>query len=1215
MPLFFYPKGRRFVFCYNKNFIILAMFRTFCLIIVILFIISSCNEKHTLFVPVSAHASGIHFKNQISENDSINPLDLTNIYNGGGVGIGDFNNDGLQDIYFTGNMVSNKLYLNKGSLKFEDVTSSSGTSGEGRWCRGATVVDINNDGWQDIYISVSISKDANKRKNLLYINQGLDKNGIPHFKEMAAEYGLDDTTHSTMAAFFDYDNDGDLDMFLVVNEISNSESVAVFKPKIIDGSSPSTSRLYKNEWNKKLGHAVFTNVSKQAGITIEGYGHSVSIADFNRDGYKDIFVTNDFLTNDILYINNHDGTFTDKASSYFKHTSSNGMGQDVIDINNDGLADVVELDMNPQDNYRKKMMMAPNSYQTYTNNDYFGYQYQYVRNTLQLNQGPRVNGKDSIGDPIFSEVGNMAGIAETDWSWTPLVQDFDNDGFRDIIITNGFPKDLTDHDFIAFRNKSFRVASKKFTLDQIPKVKIHNYGFRNNGNLSFSNQTEAWGLSIPSFSNGAAYVDLDNDGDLDIVINNINDEAFLYENTSGHSKENTNHFLNIHLTGDSLNRDGIGTWIEIYYNGQQQVYEASPFRGYLSTIQKDCHFGLGTVTKLDSLIIKWANGKKQVVTNVNSDITFKADIKNADQNYSWNIAPYTLHPLLTNITDSLHISFTHQQRDFVDFNIQKLLPHKFSEYGPALATGDVNGDQLDDIVIGGNNLHPATVLLQQKNGQFIERQLIAGSGASLQPSQDMGITLFDADGDGDLDIYVSSGGYENEANSSAYQDHFYKNDGKGNFTLDSLALPKNYVSKSCVRVFDYDKDGKPDIFVAGRVDPWKYPQPVSSFIYRNDSKDGVIKFTDVSNSIAPGLNKIGMVCDAIWTDFDNDGWEDLILTGEWMPIKFLKNNKGTFIDVSKNSGVENQVGWFTSIVAGDFDNDGKMDYVIGNLGLNSFFKASSQYPVSIYAKDFDNNGSFDAFPTMFFPTSPTDNTLREFPVHTKDDVAKQMIMIRSKFVDYKSYAKATFSEIFTTSEMKGAMKLQANYFANSYMKNLGAGKFVMTPLPMASQFSCMNGMVVEDFDGDGNLDLLINGNDFGTEPSVGRYDASNGLLLKGDGTGGFNPLSIIQSGWFVPGNGKALIKLRNAKGVCLIASSQNKGPIKVFKQNGEQKTIPVLPDEVSAILQLAAGKNRKYELGYGSSFLSQSGRFINVPAGSGSIKITNNKGINRSVNF
>ncbi|MFC0181904.1 FG-GAP repeat domain-containing protein [Pseudarcicella hirudinis] len=486
----------------------------------------SCGQKPELFQLISPEHSGINFSNEIAENDSINPINLTNIYNGGGVGIGDFNNDGLQDIYFTGSMVSNKLYLNKGDLKFEDITNSAGVSGNGKWCRGVSVIDINNDGKTDLYICASMDKNPEKRENILYVNQGLDRNGNPVFKEMSEEYGLNDSSHSTMANFFDYDNDGDLDMYLVVNQILQEVNPSVFKQKIKDGSFPSTGKLYRNDWNDRLKHPVFTDVTHQAGLTIEGYGHGATVADINRDGWKDIFVTNDFIANDLLYINNHDGTFTDKAASYFKHTSANGMGQDVIDINNDGLSDIVELDMNPEDNYRKKMMMNSSSYQSFQLNDFFRYQYQYVRNTLHINQGPRVTANDSIGDPVFSDVGYLAGIAETDWSWTPLVADFDNDGLRDMVVTNGFPKDVTDHDFIAFRKDPSPLASLSNTLEQIPQVKLHKYAFRNNGNCNFSNVSDNWGLNKVSFSNGAAYADLDNDGDLDMVINNINDKAF-----------------------------------------------------------------------------------------------------------------------------------------------------------------------------------------------------------------------------------------------------------------------------------------------------------------------------------------------------------------------------------------------------------------------------------------------------------------------------------------------------------------------------------------------------------------------------------------------------------------------------------------------------------------------------------------------------------------
>ena len=1173
----------------------------------LLYLLPGCKNNNTLFQTISSSHSGIHFNNTITENDSINPLDMTNIYNGGGVGIGDFNKDGLPDIYFTGNLVSNKLYLNKGDFRFDDVTQQAGVTGEGRWCRGVTVVDINNDGWPDLYVSTTMLKDVSKRQNLLYINQGTDKNGIPHFKEMAAEYGLNDTTYSTMAVFFDYDNDGDEDMYLVVNEIRDKDNPSVFRPKITDGSHFSTGRLYRNDWNASLKHPVFTDVTKQAGVTIEGYGHAVSIADFNRDGWKDIFVTNDFLSNDLLYINNHDGTFTDKAATYFKHTSANGMGQDVMDINNDGLADVVELDMNPEDNYRKKMMLGANSYLLYQNSDYYNYQYQYVRNTLQLNLGPRVLQNDSVGDPVFADIGFFAGIAETDWSWTPLVQDFDNDGNRDIIITNGYPKDVTDHDFIAFRRQSNNLAEKKYTLSQIPQVKIHNYAYRNNGNLTFTNATADWGLAVPTFSNGAVYADLDNDGDLDVVINNINDEALVYRNTLRDKQKDKAHYLRVHLQGDSLNRNGLGTWIEIWYKGHQQVYEQTPVHGYLSSVQADAHFGLGAATQVDSVHIKWPDGNMQILQHVPVDQVITVDHKNAHTPYSWQHPAIAANALFKDITPSTGIQYTQKENDFIDFNIQKLLPHKFSEYGPALAVGDIDGNGLDDMVCGGSAGYPTTLFLQTSAGKFTSRDLQPGANDQTKPGEDLGIVLFDADGDKDLDIFIAGGGYEHAPNDPAYSDKLYINDGKGNFILDSLAIPKNFTSKSCVRAADFDNDGDLDLFIAGRVEPGNYPKPVSCFIYRNDSKPGKVQFTDVTGSVAPMLNKVGLVCDALWTDFDNDGWPDLLLAGEWMPLTFLKNTNGHFTNITQQTGISDKTGWWTSIVSGDFDNDGKTDYIAGNLGLNSFYRASDQYPVRMYAKDFDNNGVFDAVPSLYLPASSGDPQRHEYIAESRDDVVKQIVGFKAKYPNYKGYANATFDQMFTKDEMKDALVVKANFFSHCFIKNMGNGHFAMQPLPMQAQFSCLNGMVVQDFNGDGNLDVLINGNDYGTEVSVGRYDGCNGLLLQGNGKGGFTPLSLLQSGIFIPGNGKSLVQLKSASGDYLLAAAQNRGPLKIFTLNKHVKFLPVTQRDVRAVVKYKNGNTQVREINYGSSFLSQSGRFIMLDSTISSVEITEGK--------
>ena len=1159
----------------------------------------SCQSKSPLFRLVPADESGIHFNNVIEQNDSINVLDFSNVYNGGGVGIGDFNNDGLQDVYLTGNLVSNKLYLNKGNFKFEDITEAAKVNGNGRWSRGVAVLDLNNDGLQDLYVCTSVKSNPADRRNLLYINEGIDKNGIPRFREMATEYGLDDTTHSTQATFFDYDNDGDLDVYILVNQILPEDYPNRFRPRKLDGSHPSTGRLYRNDRNDSLGHPRFTNVSKDAGVTIEGYGHGVAIADLNQDGWKDIYVSNDYLSNNILYVNNHDGTFTDKVTKYFKHTSANAMGNDINDINNDGLADLVELDMNPEDNYRKKMMMNANSYQTYQNIDYFGYQYQYVRNTLQLNQGPVVNGLDSVGDPVFSDIAFMAGMAETDWSWAPMVVDFNNDGFRDIVITNGFPRDVTDHDFIAYRSQTMGVASKETVLSQIPEVKIHNYAFHNNGDLSFSNVSAGWGLQTPGFSNGAAYADLDNDGDLDMVINNINDKAFVYQNDLRQREPEHANFLQVKLKGRSPNANGVGAWIELYYGNKKQVCEHYQVRGYLSSVQPYPHFGLDTVKVLDSVRVKWPDGRMQVLRNVSANQVLVVNGEQADQLYNWNVPVVATSPFFTDISATTGIQWVQKENDFIDFNIQKLIPHKMSEYGPGLAVADLDGNGTDDLVCGGSATYSPVLLLQSTNGQFTTKELIPGANERNKPGEDMGIVVFDVEGDGDQDIYFARGSYEHAANGPEQADELLINTGKGHFmSAPQNAIPVNLISKSCVRAADFDKDGDLDLFLGGRVLPAAYPTPAPSFIYRNDSKNGQPLFTDVTAEVAPVLNPIGLICDAVWTDFDHDGWPDLVLAGEWMPLTFLRNDQGQFKDVTPQTGIASKIGWWTSVVPGDFDKDGDIDYVAGNLGLNSFYRASDQYPVHLYAKDVDNNGSFDAVPAVFLPTSQADTIRKEYPVHTREDMVRQIISTRAKYPNYKSYALATFDKMFTPEEMKGMLILQANSFHHAFFRNMGNGKFEWQPLPMEAQLSCLNGMIVEDVNADGNPDLLINGNDYGTEVSVGRYDGCNGLVLLGDGNGGFKPSSILQSGFFVPGNGKALVRLRDASGKkYLVAAAQNRGPVKIFRPNHTGTVIPVQPDDLAVILQGRDGRKSRLELNYGSSFLSQSGRFIILPQG------------------
>ena len=1164
----------------------------------------SCKNKTTLFKKLPSSHTGITFNNVVKENDSINPIDLEFLYNGGGVAVGDFNNDGLPDLYFTASTTSNKLYINKGNLQFEDVTAKAGVSGEGMWSNGASVIDINNDGYEDIYVCTTIKQNPKERRNLLYINQGKQADGIPRFKEMAAEYGLADTSYSVQAAFFDYDGDGDLDMYLVTTKLAKRSS-ASFVTK--DTSTTDYDKLYRNDWNAQLGHPVFTDVSKEAGIAHHGFGLGIAVADINKDGWKDVYVTNDFFGSDHLYLNNKNGTFSEKVRDCFKHTSRNAMGNDVEDINNDGLPDIFTVDMNPESNYRKKKNMGGNNYYEYQSMVFDNTMLQYVRNTMQLNMGPRVGSNDSIGAPMFSDISFYTGTAETDWSWNPSIADFDNDGRRDLIITNGYPRDVTDHDFISFRNKSVGIASKEQLIGEMPAIKIPNYAFKNRDNLQFENVTAQWGLDEPSFSNGAVAVDLDNDGDLDYVINNINDEAFVYENGTNTKNKINKNFISIAFNGDKQNRKGIGAWAEIYYGKNKQVYENEPCKGYLSCVDTKAFFGLDTVAVLDSVIIRWPNHTKQILTKIKANQHLTVDSKNANLPDDWSTPGIANNVLFTDVTAASDVHYTHYSTDYIDFDKERLLPHKLSQFSPALSVADVDGNGLDDIFIGGSTSQPGNFLLQQTNGKFIQKTL--PQNGSLPAT--MGALFFDADGDGDNDLWCANGSNRFEANSEMYADRFYVNDGKGNFTLDTSALPKNLTSKSCIKAADMDGDGDLDLFVGGRCLPGAYPMPVSSFIYRNDSKNGIIKFTDVTDSVCPKLKNIGMVCDAVWTDFDGDGKTDLILAGEWMPITFFKNVGGKLLDVTSQTGIGNVKGWWNTIVAGDFDNDGDIDYVVGNLGLNAFIRGSEKEPVKMYAKDFDNNGTSDAVLTLWLKDDK--GKKHEYTALNRDDIMSQMPGLKKQFNEYKAFAAADIHQIFTPEQLKGAYTVEANNFASCYIQNDGNGKFTVKPLPTLAQMAPLNGMQVGDFNGDGNLDVALLGNDYGNEVSAGRYDAMDGLVLLGDGAGNFTPQTILQSGFYVPGDAKALVALRNGKGNLLLAASQNNGPVKIFANNKREQLLPLKADDKLVYITLNNGKKRKQELYWGSSFLSQSARFIEVNQNIKSIEVVNGKGEKRMI--
>ncbi len=1166
-------------------------------------LLTACREK-PLFEQLDSSRTGITFVNKITDSDTLNILNYQYIYNGGGVGVGDFNADTKPDLFFAGNQVANRLYINQGDLKFKDVTQSAGVGGDGRWCSGVAVVDINADGKQDVYVSNTLHKSAARRANLLYVNQGNDADGAPRFREMAADYGVADTTYSTQSAFFDYDNDGDLDLFVLVDQIFSDQAPTNIHPKVTDGSSPTTDRLYRNDFDSKHGHAYFTDVSKQAGILIEGFGLGVNICDINRDGWKDIYVTNDFATNDVLYVNNRTGrgagpTFTNRAGEAFRHTSYAAMGNDVADINRDGLADLISVDMLPEDNLRKKSLMNGSNYFAYQEWKRLGYEHQYVRNTLQLNQGVPARRTRSIetdtasGVPVFSEVSMQAGVAETEWSWSPLLADFDHDGYRDLLITNGFPKDVTDRDFTNYYSSVDSYLTdemRKDMTEKMPVVKVSNYAYRNRGADSsattlFEDVTQKWGLDQPNFSNGAVYADLDGDGDLDYVVNNIDDEAAVYRNTLADRKPENAHYLRINFKGTDANPMGLGAIVEYDLpGGKKELYEHTPYRGYLSSVEPVAHFGLGNQTQVRNLRVTWPDGRVEVLPNVRADQTLTVDARRARR--LPKAVPPVVEPLLRDLTDSLGLAYQHEETDFIDFNSQKTLLHKFSEYGPAVAAGDVTGDGRTDLVVGGSANRPADLLVQQPNGRFVRQAM------PTKVPEDAGLLLFDADGDADLDLYAASSLPETDPaqTADARQHRLYVNDGTGRFTPAAGALPNVRVSGSCVKAADYDRDGDLDLFVGGRVEPNQYPKPVASVLLQNNgSRPGSPRFADVTREVAPALLTAGLTCDALWTDADKDGDVDLLLAGEWQPLRLLRNDRGRLTPVEK-SGLESYVGFWNSLTPGDFDNDGDVDYLAGNFGQNTLLSASDKHPVRMYAGDFDNNGFYDAFPSVYFKDQK--NQYQEFPYFGWDDMVRQMIGIKKRYVQFAAYGAAPMHEILTDDERKQALTLSANYLSSSYVENQGNGRFVVRPLPVPAQAAPVFGLLAQDMDGDGNLDALLVGNDYGSDLTAGRMDAFSGLVLRGDGRGGFASLTMAQSGLFVPGNAKALVQWPDAAGRCRLTASENQGPLRVFGAGKVGQFTPVDARTAAVDVRLTNGRIRRQEVPYGTSFYSQSARGV-----------------------
>jgi hypothetical protein len=1068
--------------------------------------------------------TGIDFQNTITTTDSFNVQTDVYIYNGAGVAVGDIDNDGLPDIFFSGNMVSSRLYLNKGSMKFEDITRSAGVTTK-RWATGASMVDINGDGLLDIYVSVSgpgaEHSKPQDRANLLFVN-----NGNRTFTEEAERYGIADTGFTTHAAFLDYDRDGCLDLFLLENSPKDFTRGVSSHPIAGRDSTPgSFNQLYHNDCpNGKTGH--FTNVSAKAGILRDpGYGLGVAIGDVNGDGWPDIYVSNDGLPNDVLYLNNRDGTFTNIAGKSLKHTSQAGMGVDIADFNNDGHEDVMQVDMLPSDLVRRKKTSGNTTEATNEDAIRRGYRMDYSQNALQLN-----NGVTGDGFPLFSEISRMAGVSATDWSWSALFADFDNDGNKDIFIGNGYPKAVNDLDYMAAAFSAMRRGNNPIArrmLRELPSYQLPNFIFRNNGDLTFTDKTKSWGMDQPTLSYGAAYADLNNDGKLDLVVNNIDGPAFVYENIL--PTDEAHHYIELQLEGDGTRQltSGIGAQVIVTTGVKKQYVYSSPYRGFMSSMDNRLHVGLGKSARMDTLQINWPDGRQQVLTNLAADrlIVVKADIKlPVTRTAATPPAPTTKwfeEVRLPGLTYNPPTSYRS------DFGIQPLLPYAISSHGPAIAVADLNGDGLDDIYVGGSPGVAGKLFIQQRNGSFTE----STQGQPWEADKafdDWSAVFFDANGDGRPDLYVASGSYMQLEGSPLLQDRLYINQGDGRFLRDAKALPATLTSKGVVRVGDFDGDGHPDLFIGGRLTPRKYPYPTRSYILRND---GSGHFTDVTQQWAPTLvNPGGMITDAAWVDFDGDGRLDLVTVGEWMPIQFLRNEGNHFTDVTNATGLPRDRGWWYSIATADFDRDGRPDIVAGNLGLNYTYATSKDTTFEVYANTFTGNQITDVILAERINN-------RSYSLAGMAPLGRTVYTTAIKFPTFGSFALASLQQLLSSEQLKQALHYEVDTFASVVLHNDGGGKFSVTKLPSAAQISPIKGIIVEDVDGDGYLDLVIAGNLYDAEPNTPRADAGNGLWLRGDGHAHFSAVSQGESGFTAPLDAARVALVSTATGPVIIVGN------------------------------------------------------------------------------
>ncbi|MDR8392422.1 VCBS repeat-containing protein [Aliifodinibius sp. S!AR15-10] len=1092
---------------------------------------SSDSNGPALFQKLSPDQTGVTFNNVITSSDSLNNYNYPFTYHGGGVGIGDINNDGLTDLYFTGNMRTSRLYLNKGNMQFVDITESAGVQTD-RWVSGVSMVDINADGHLDIYVSAVSSEDESKeeRTNLLFIN-----NGDLTFTEAAAEYQLNTTNFTTQSAFLDYDRDGDLDVFQLNHSpgafARNNAVRESFSPYA--GTSFSYDELYRNE-----GDGTFERVSKEAGILREnGFGLGVAVSDLNNDGWPDIYVSNDVVTNDVLYINNGDGTFSDKTTDYLKHTSFAGMGVDVADFNNDGWADIYQTDMMPEDYIKRKKMSGGITYSHYLRMRAKGYNHQYSMNTLQIS-----NGTTAAGHPQFSEIGRLAGVAYTDWSWSALFGDYDNDGLKDIMVTNGFPKAINNYDFLhgvnnmgRFGTEELKREKRRNLLKELHGYKVPNYFFRNEGDLTFEDKSQEWGFNEPGYSYGAAQSDLDNDGDLDLVINNLNEPAAIFRNRADTLTQN--HWLSVSLKGSSENRHGIGARVIVRSESQKQHQWLSPYRGYQSSLDHRLLFGLGSDENVDTLEVIWPDHAYQQLTDlpVDSQIVLRHD----EATGRWNPETYTNEgKLFREVTAESGIDHTHSENEYSEFEIQGLLPYQLSKLGPALAVADVNGDGREDFYVGGAADNSGRLYLQTTNGKFKQTSQSQPWHEDSQ-QEDVGATFFDADGDGDQDLYVTSGGYEFSPASELLQDRLYINDGEGQFIQNTEVLPQMLTSSGVVKAVDYDADGDQDLFVGGRQVPRRYPHAPRSYLLRNDGGN----FSDVTSSVIPGAVEPGMITDAEWVDFNGDGQLDLVTAGEWLPIQFYQNNGETFEEVTAEIGNISQTGWWQSLASADMDGDGDQDLLAGNIGKNYTYRADGDQTFEVYADDFDGNQNID----LLFSVAMNGEHI---PWYGRAKMGMKIEGINRKFPTFEQYAEASVEEVVGSRAKEDAMYLRATTFESIYLENRGPEGFEARSMPNETQISSISDFITRDFNGDGYHDILLAGNLYDSEPQTPRNDAGNGLLLKGDGEGGFIPVSPFNSGFVAPLDVKQM-RLINIGGKLSILVVSNEGPVQLFARRSQ----------------------------------------------------------------